>query len=89
MRVQVTFRISTETGEVEFFQVDDMGRTRQVHDHDALHEDIALAIAQIIDPRADVSEVIPVPGQAPVAQQLPVTPASQRQAQELDQGGQG
>ena len=35
MRVQVTFRINTETGEVEFFQVDDMGRTRQLTDHDA------------------------------------------------------
>lgn len=89
MRVQVTFRINTETGEVEFFQVDDMGRTRQLQDHDADHEDIALAIAQILDPRADVSEVIPVPGQALAAQPLPATPASQRQAQEIDQGGQG
>jgi FtsH ternary system domain X3 len=89
MRVQVTFRINTETGEVEFFQVDDMGRTRQVHDHDALHEDIALAIAQLVDPRADVSEVIPMPGQIPVAAPIPASPASQRQAQELDPGGQG
>ena len=46
MRVQVTFRINTETGEVEFFQVDDTGQTRQLHDHDGLHEDIALAIAR-------------------------------------------
>ncbi|MBV9448165.1 MAG: hypothetical protein JO345_19960 [Streptosporangiaceae bacterium] len=87
MRVQVTFQINAETGEVEIFQVDDMGRTRQLSDHDAIHEDIALAIAQVIDPRADVSEVIAPPGQAATAPRIPAAPASQRQAQELDQGG--
>ncbi len=86
MRVKVTFRVNTETGEVEFFQVDDMGETRQITEHDALHEDIALAIAQVIDPRADVSEVLPIPGQAAteLARQAAVI---QRQAQELEQGG--
>lgn len=87
MRVQVTFRVNTETGEVEFFQVDDMGQTRQITDHDAIHEDIALAIAQVIDPRADVSEVLSAFRPAATAARLPAQPAGQGQAEELDQGG--
>jgi hypothetical protein len=85
MRVKVTFRVNTETGEVEFFQVDDMGRTRQIPNHDERHEEIALAIAQVIDSRADVSEVFGVPVPAPGAQPTPQIPATRRQAQE--QGG--
>jgi hypothetical protein len=87
MRVQVTFRVNTETGEIEYFQVDDMGRTRQIRDHDALHEDIALAIAEVIDPRADVSEIIGPPRRDATAPQIPVQPMDQRQAEELEQGG--
>jgi hypothetical protein len=87
MQVQITFRVNTETGEIEYFQVDDMGQTRQIRDHDAVHEDIALAIAQVIDPRADVSEVIGPPRRAATAPQIPVQPISQVQAEELEQGG--
>lgn len=87
MRVQITFRVNTETGEIEYFQVDDMGRTRQIRDHDALHEDIAMAIAQVIDPRADVSEVIGPSRPATTAPQIPAQPMGQGQAEELEQGG--
>jgi FtsH ternary system domain X3 len=87
MQVKVTFRVNTETGEVEFFQVDDMGQTRQITEHDALHEDIALAIAQVIDPRADVSEVLPVPREAAPAMPVPHPAATRRQAQGLGQSG--
>jgi hypothetical protein len=87
MQVQITFRVNAETGEIEYFQVDDMGRTRQIRDHDALHEDIALAIAQVIDPRADVSEVIGPSRRATTAPLIPVQPISEGQAEELGQGG--
>lgn len=55
MRVRVTFRVSPETGQVELFQVDHAGQ-RQATDHDATHERIARAIADVIDPRADILE---------------------------------
>jgi FtsH ternary system domain X3 len=86
MQVQITFRINAETGEIEYFQVDDMGRTRQIRDHDAVHEDIALAIARVIDPRADVSEVIGPSRPAATAPQIPVQPMGRSQAEELEQG---
>jgi hypothetical protein len=87
MQVQITFRVNAETGEIEYFQVDDVGRTRQIRDHDALHEDIAQAIAEVIDPRADVSEVIGPSRRATTGPQIPVQPIGQGRAEELEQGG--
>jgi hypothetical protein len=89
MQVKVTFQVNTETGEIEFFQVDDLGQTRRIANHDAVHDDIARAIARVIDPRADVSEIIDPRRQAAPAQALPAAPATQRQGQQLDQGSAG
>jgi hypothetical protein len=86
MRVQVTFRVNTETGEVEFFQVDDTGQTRRLADHDAAHEQIALAIADVIDPQADVSEVIAIPGRAVAAHPVAPVPDAARRREGLEQG---
>jgi hypothetical protein len=86
MQVQITFRVNTETGEIEYFQVDELGRTRQIRDHDAVHEDIAMAIAQVIDPRADVSEVIGPSRRAAAAAPIPAPPIGQGRAEELEQG---
>lgn len=69
MRVRVTFRVNQQTGEVELFQVDDLGQTRLIEGHDAAHEGIASAIADLIDPRADVIEEV-----TPARPLLPVPP---------------
>ena len=87
MRVQVTFRVNAETGEVELFQVDDMGNARQLTGHDAMHEDIAYALAELIDPQADVEEVIPAGG-SPVRPPTVPAPVPRRRA-ELEQGDTG
>jgi hypothetical protein len=89
MRVQVTFRVNAETGEVELFQVDDMGDVRQITEHDLIHEDIAYALGELIDPDANVEEVIPLASRrSPIR---PVTgPAPVRQHPvELEQDGVG
>ncbi|GHE08712.1 hypothetical protein [Streptomyces alanosinicus] len=59
MRVRVEFRYNAETGEVELFQVDDIGRTTRIEDHDATHDEIAYAIGQVLDRRPGVAEVVP------------------------------
>ncbi|MHB9858292.1 hypothetical protein [Streptomyces sp. YIM S03343] len=60
MRVRVEFRYNAETGEVELFQVDDIGRTTRVQDHDAAHEQIAFDLGQVLDRRPGVEEVVDV-----------------------------
>ncbi|MEU8030079.1 hypothetical protein [Streptomyces sp. NPDC049099] len=57
MRVRVEFRYNAETGEVELFQVDDIGRTTRTEDHDATHEEIACAIGRVLDRRPVAEEV--------------------------------
>ncbi|MER6025703.1 hypothetical protein [Streptomyces sp. NPDC001851] len=57
MRVRVDFRFNAETGEVELFQVDDIGRATRTEDHDATHEDIAHAIGRVLD-RSPVPEEV-------------------------------
>jgi FtsH ternary system domain X3 len=59
MRVRVEFRYNAETGEVELFQVDDIGRTTRIEDHDATHDDIAYAIGRVLDRRPGVAEAVP------------------------------
>lgn len=71
MRVRVEFRFNSETGEVERFQVDDLGRTTRVQDHDATHNDIAFAIGQVLDRRPGVEEVVDT-GRGAVPLPLPV-----------------
>ncbi|MGV4985984.1 hypothetical protein ACWC0C_06130 [Streptomyces sp. NPDC001709] len=58
MRVRVEFRYNAETGEVELFQVDDIGRTTRIEDHDATHDEIAYAIGRVLDRRPGVAEVV-------------------------------
>ncbi|MBX7548349.1 hypothetical protein [Streptomyces sp. NPDC004232] len=64
MRVRVEFRYNAETGEVELFRVDDIGRATRVGDHDATHDEIAHGIGRVLDRRPGVEEV--VPGREPV-----------------------
>lgn len=70
MRVQVTFRLNVETGEVEVFQVDDLGGTVTAPDHDAVHDDIAHRIGRTLDPRPDVEEVLPAAPGVPLPPEL-------------------
>lgn len=57
MRVRVRFRFNTETGQVEVFQVDDVGGHRSI-DHDAEHEEIAHQIGSLLERRVTVEEVL-------------------------------
>ncbi|MEU2715318.1 hypothetical protein [Streptomyces sp. NPDC007205] len=70
MRVRVDFRFNAETGEVELFQVDDIGRTARIEDHDAAHEEIAHAIGRVLD-RSPVPEEVRDQEREPQARQLP------------------
>ncbi|MEB8343010.1 hypothetical protein [Streptomyces endophyticus] len=67
MRVRVEFRYNAETGEVELLQIDDIGRTTRLQDHDAAHDDIAHAIGRVLDRRPDVHEVAADGRTGPVA----------------------
>ncbi|KUN02856.1 hypothetical protein AQI95_25325 [Streptomyces yokosukanensis] len=73
MRVRVEFRYNAETGEVELFQVDDIGRTTRIEDHDATHEEIAYAIGRVLDRRPGVAEVVPDREREPQAQRITET----------------
>jgi hypothetical protein len=75
MRVRVEFRYNSGTGEVELFQVDDLGRTTQVQDHDAAHDEITFAIGQVLERRPGVEEVVDTGhGAAPVRAPEPDDP---------------
>lgn len=56
MRVRVSLRINAETGEVELFQVDDLGAAREGEEHDAVHDEIAHRVGRVLDPRPLVEE---------------------------------
>ncbi|GGV07304.1 hypothetical protein GCM10010260_51260 [Streptomyces filipinensis] len=71
MRVRVEFRYNSETGEVELFQVDDIGRTTRIEDHDAAHDEIAYAIGRVLDRRPGVAEEVPEREREPQLRQLP------------------
>ncbi|MFF5290784.1 hypothetical protein [Paractinoplanes globisporus] len=59
MRVRVQFRFRTGTGEVEFFQVDDVDTgPRQPH-HDQRHDEAAADVARVIERNARIDEVDP------------------------------
>jgi hypothetical protein len=60
MRVRVRFRYRADTGEVETFVVEDAHDGPPAADHDDRHHRAARAIARVIDPRADVSEIVDV-----------------------------
>ncbi|MER6183266.1 hypothetical protein [Streptomyces sp. NPDC001652] len=58
MRVRVRFRFNTETGEVELFQVDDIG-SGSGPEHDAEHDRISAELGQVLARRPDVEEISP------------------------------
>jgi hypothetical protein len=72
VRVRVEFRFNAETGEVELFQVDDMGREVPEADHDARHEEIAHRLGRLLDRRPGIDEMVNGAGTPPV----PETPAA-------------
>ncbi|MFF4274618.1 hypothetical protein [Streptomyces sp. NPDC001536] len=59
MRVRVRFRFNTETGEVELFQVDDIG-SGSGPEHDAEHDRISAELGRVLARRPDVEEVSPL-----------------------------
>lgn len=58
MRVRVRFRFNTDTGEVELFQVDDIG-AGSGPEHDAEHDRISAELGQVLARRPDVEEISP------------------------------
>ncbi|MET9732492.1 hypothetical protein ABZZ79_18145 [Streptomyces sp. NPDC006458] len=56
MRVRVRFRFNTESGEVELFQVDDVGGGFGPA-HDAEHDRISAELGGLLARRPDVEEV--------------------------------
>jgi hypothetical protein len=60
MRVRVRLRVNTETGEVEVFQVDDLGAEELTEDHDEHHDQIAEELGRVVERRPRVVEVEPV-----------------------------
>jgi hypothetical protein len=58
MRVRVRFRFNTDTGEVELFQVDDIGDGFGA-EHDAEHDRISAELGAVLARRPDVEEVMP------------------------------
>ncbi|NUT90458.1 MAG: hypothetical protein HOY78_19280 [Saccharothrix sp.] len=79
MRVRVSMRINAETGEVELFQVDDLGASREGEAHDAVHDEIAHRIGRVLDPRPLVEEDLSGVG----------GPAVEPWAPQEDEGGTG
>lgn len=61
MRVRVRFRLNSETGEVEEFQVDDLGQELGAG-HDAEHDRIAHEVGSVLEPRPLIEEVRPYGG---------------------------
>lgn len=66
MRVRVRFRYRADTGEVEVFQVDDVGGAPSGADHDRIHERAALDVARVVDRDPLIEEI--VDGTAPAAE---------------------
>ncbi len=57
MRVRVQFRVDAETGEVEVFQIDDLGSTLPAGEHEETHDRIAAEIGRVVERRPRVEEV--------------------------------
>lgn len=72
MRVRVEFRYNAETGDVELFQVEDVGSSSRVQDHES-HDEIASAIGRVPDRSPDADEVIDNSSTVPQPLAPPVT----------------
>jgi hypothetical protein len=59
MRVRVKFRYDPSTGQVSYFQVDDVTDAPLAVDHDATHDRITAEIANVIERGALIDEVMP------------------------------
>jgi len=87
VRVRVNFRVNTQTGEIEVFQVDDLGARRMDVDHDATHEEIAHRIGALIELRPIVDELIPgSTADQPMWELQDESEATQASRQELESG---
>lgn len=64
MRVHVRFRVNAATGEVEEFLVTDLGTEAETGvDHDAVHDQIAYKVGQVVERRPSPEQVIDESGQ--------------------------
>lgn len=57
MRVRVKFRYRPETGEVELYEVEDIGRGPRAADHDARHDHAAVDLARLVEDNAEIEEI--------------------------------
>ena len=57
MRVRVSFRVNTRTGEVEHFLIEDTG-TGIEPEHEAKHDRIAYEVGQIVERRPAPEQVV-------------------------------
>ncbi|MFJ3673144.1 hypothetical protein ACIPSE_42465 [Streptomyces sp. NPDC090106] len=84
MRVRVRFRFNTDTGEVEVFQVDDIGEGSGPR-HDAEHDRISAELGAVLARRPDVEEVTPLEEPPRLRHDpAPQTPSSGPSGQEED-----
>lgn len=59
MDFQVRFRFNKLTGEVEVFDVDDLGSGLPQAEHDTQHDRVASEIGRLVDHAPRVSELLP------------------------------
>ncbi|PWI19961.1 hypothetical protein DI272_41705 [Streptomyces sp. Act143] len=84
MRVRVRFRFNADTGEVELFQVDDIG-AGSGPDHDAEHDRVSAELGQVVARRPDVEEISPFE-ERPLQRHDP-TPQTPRHTQDEETEG--
>ncbi|GGK97257.1 hypothetical protein Sme01_35740 [Sphaerisporangium melleum] len=66
MRVKVRFRYDPATGQVEFFQVDDVSTGPREAGHDETHDRVSAEIAGVVERDARIDEVPPGTAPAPI-----------------------
>jgi len=66
MRVRVNFRVNAETGEVEVFLIEDIS-TEEEPERDAVHDQIAQEVGQIVVRRPAPREVVGGVGSPPAS----------------------
>lgn len=85
MRVRVRFRFNTESGEVELFQVDDVG-SGSGPAHDAEHDRISAELGGLLARRPDVEEVPAAPEQSLPRQEISGGPWRTEETEDPEQG---
>lgn len=79
MSYRVQVRINKRTGEIEVFQVEETGVGRRA-DHDAAHDEVTQSLGALVERRAEIEEVLPLPGVP--AEAMPRVDAQGEQAEE-------